>query len=116
MLRIQFFRGCTRLSASSLRQTVRFYASDAPASAKKPSIESIAPAGTVLKGLNIRKKGTDVIALKEEEYPEWLWEVLDDRVQAKKLEQNPDAAAHKSRRATNRQKIKGDNFLRSMNK
>jgi len=38
---------------------------------------SVAPAGTPLKGLNYLKDRADPIALPEEEYPEWLWRVLD---------------------------------------
>ncbi|KAJ2547581.1 hypothetical protein EV175_005163 [Coemansia sp. RSA 1933] len=39
---------------------------------------SSAPHGTVLKGLNIYKEGKDPVALKDEEYPEWLWTILDN--------------------------------------
>jgi len=44
---------------------------------KTPLPVSIAPAGTVLKGLNFLKGREDPIALPEEEYPEWLWHCLD---------------------------------------
>ncbi len=40
---------------------------------------SIAPAGTVLAGLNYAKGKDDPVALPEEEYPEWLWSCLDVR-------------------------------------
>ncbi|KAI6246969.1 hypothetical protein HI914_05126 [Erysiphe necator] len=39
--------------------------------------ESISPAGTVLRGLNYVKGRDDPISLKEEEYPIWLWGLLD---------------------------------------
>jgi large subunit ribosomal protein L54 len=35
------------------------------------------PAGTPLKGLNFYKDRQDPIALADEEYPAWLWTVLD---------------------------------------
>jgi hypothetical protein len=38
---------------------------------------SSAPEGTVLKGINYIKGHNDPVALKEEEYPEWLWHCLD---------------------------------------
>lgn len=33
--------------------------------------------GTVLAGLNIFKDKTDPVALRDDEYPEWLWSCLD---------------------------------------
>ncbi|KAK6348407.1 hypothetical protein TWF718_006203 [Orbilia javanica] len=53
--------------------------SDAPAAAEKPKVVSITPAGTVMKGINFNKKLKDPIALPDEEYPPWLWTVLEDR-------------------------------------
>ena len=35
------------------------------------------PAGTVLKGLNFYKDKQDPVAMADEEYPAWLWRVLD---------------------------------------
>jgi hypothetical protein len=35
------------------------------------------PAGTVLKGLNFYKDKQDPVAMADEEYPVWLWSVLD---------------------------------------
>jgi hypothetical protein len=43
---------------------------------------SSAPEGTILKGLNYFKGRNDPVALKEEEYPEWLWHCLDVRKQS----------------------------------
>ncbi|CAG8618716.1 6897_t:CDS:2, partial [Paraglomus occultum] len=48
---------------------------------KKRSASSV-PAGTILKGLNFMVKGKDPIALPDEEYPEWLWELLDEEKMA----------------------------------
>ncbi|KAL7820023.1 mitochondrial ribosomal protein L37 domain-containing protein [Trichoderma gracile] len=41
------------------------------------SSRSICPEGTVLTGLNYIKGGQDPVAMKDEEYPEWLWSCLD---------------------------------------
>lgn len=41
-----------------------------------PIPRSSAPAGTVLRGLNIIKGKQDPLALKDEEYPAWLWQLL----------------------------------------
>ncbi|KAL6800245.1 mitochondrial ribosomal protein L37 domain-containing protein [Trichoderma sp. SZMC 28012] len=42
-----------------------------------PTSRSICPEGTVLNGLNYTKGGQDPVALKDEDYPEWLWSCLD---------------------------------------
>ena len=39
-------------------------------------VQSSAPAGTALKGLNFMKGKQDPVAMEEHEYPEWLWGVL----------------------------------------
>ncbi|KAM0564184.1 hypothetical protein ACHAPJ_000393 [Fusarium lateritium] len=51
----------------------------APGEAPKdqPASRSSCAAGTVLNGLNYIKGGQDPVALKDEEYPEWLWSCLD---------------------------------------
>ena len=41
-------------------------------------MQSSVPGGTVLKGLNFMKGKNDPVALEDEEYPPWLWGVLDD--------------------------------------
>ncbi len=48
----------------------------------EPAVEqsksrSMCPEGTVLNGLNYTKGRNDPVALKDEEYPEWLWSCLD---------------------------------------
>ncbi|RVD85800.1 mitochondrial 54S ribosomal protein mL54 [Arthrobotrys flagrans] len=53
--------------------------SDVLATAEKPRVVSITPAGTVMKGINFNKKLKDPIALPDEEYPAWLWTILEDR-------------------------------------
>jgi large subunit ribosomal protein L54 len=52
---------------------------------------SSCPEGTVLNGLNYTKGKTDPVALKDEDYPEWLWSCLD--VMKKSSDGSDDAAA-----------------------
>ncbi|KAK6405258.1 hypothetical protein LTR95_018789, partial [Oleoguttula sp. CCFEE 5521] len=47
------------------------------AKAAPPRTPSSVPAGTLLKGLNYIKGKQDPVALEDEEYPEWLWSVLE---------------------------------------
>lgn len=79
-------------------------------------IKSSVAAGTRLKGCNVRKAGEDPVALADEEYPSWLWELLDPEAQKAKLASNPILAMRKARRQANRQKIKENNFLAKMGK
>ncbi|KAF1975330.1 hypothetical protein BU23DRAFT_503963 [Bimuria novae-zelandiae CBS 107.79] len=49
-----------------------------PAADKKaPIVRSSVPAGTPLKGLNFLKDRQDPVALADEDYPEWLWTLLE---------------------------------------
>ncbi|KAK6596580.1 ribosomal protein subunit l37 [Botrytis cinerea] len=80
------------------------------------------PAGTILQGLNFLKGRDDPVALKEEEYPEWLWHCLDEKKAAdggataggdefsksKKLRR---AAAKARRKAEERALLSGDTSL-----
>ncbi|KTW28364.1 hypothetical protein T552_01624 [Pneumocystis carinii B80] len=72
------------------------------------SFKSLAPEGTVLKGINIYKEKMDPIALKESEYPDWLWKILDDsKTFDEKIEKKKKISKD------NKEKIKTNNFLRS---
>ncbi|KAJ1956883.1 hypothetical protein EC988_001117 [Linderina pennispora] len=73
---------------------------------RKPSI---ATQGTVLKGLNIYKDGKDPVALKDEEYPEWLWTLLDTPAE--------ESLGERERQRVQRSKvIKEANFMKSKKK
>ncbi|KAL1604031.1 hypothetical protein SLS60_005623 [Paraconiothyrium brasiliense] len=48
-----------------------------PAEKKAPLVRSSVAAGTPLKGLNFLKDKQDPIAMADEEYPEWLWGILE---------------------------------------
>ncbi|KAG0344164.1 39S ribosomal protein L37, mitochondrial [Podila humilis] len=80
-----------------------------PATPKVKRAPSSAPEGTVLKGLNYMKDGKNPLALADEAYPEWLWEINDPEVRAARLADPLDKKHHKEKR---RQAIKAENFLR----
>nr|CAG8435851.1 11899_t:CDS:2 [Entrophospora candida]CAG8437944.1 12138_t:CDS:2 [Entrophospora candida] len=70
------------------------------------------PAGMIIKGLNFYKDGSDPITKLDNEYPDWLWELLDEEiVEQKNLEDNK--FSRKSHRKERREKIKNDNFDRN---
>lgn len=97
----------------------RFYSTESapPTSTpKKAAVVSSCPAGTIIQGLNIRKGQEPIVALKDEEYPEWLWKVLTPKSQEELAKEDPIKAAKKARRQANRQKIKENNFIASMSK
>ena len=52
---------------------------------KKPTplVKSSVPAGTPLKGLNFEKNKQDPVALADDEYPAWLWTILQRQEGAK---------------------------------
>ena len=56
-------------------------------SGKAHLVKSSIPAGTPLKGLNFLKNQQDPVAMADEEYPDWLWTVLE------KQEMKGEAAA-----------------------
>ncbi|KAJ2745031.1 hypothetical protein GGI20_002479 [Coemansia sp. BCRC 34301] len=71
--------------------------------------KSIAVHGTQLKGLNIYKEGKDPVALKDEEYPAWLWTLLDEVPEAEKTERE-------QQRLQRSRAIKEANFMKSKKK
>lgn len=79
---------------------IRWYTSKATSSA---------PQGTVLKGLNIYKEGKDPVALKDEEYPSWLWTLLDPAPEAELTERE-------QQRRQRARTVKQDNFMKSKKK
>ena len=68
---------------------------------KEKAIKSACEAGTVMKGLNILKAGTDPVALPEAEYPPFLWTRLDTQ----------NIGERKEARKANRAQIKRKNFF-----
>ncbi|KAJ2958628.1 hypothetical protein NQZ79_g5802 [Umbelopsis isabellina] len=76
---------------------------------KKPVVASSAPQGTVLKGINYLKEGKDPVALDDVEYPEWLWELLDEKKQKQKSSKPANRQYH---RKQNRDAIRASNFMK----
>ncbi|RSH86817.1 uncharacterized protein EHS24_005091 [Apiotrichum porosum] len=110
-------RAALPFSTSALRAS----AAAAPAPAKseiKARPASICPAGTKMEGLSVLKDQDDPVALKDEEYPAWLWTLLDkDEAAAptsKTQKGETDFVAVRRRlRAQNRSAIKASNFLKT---
>lgn len=72
----------------------------ASASAGSPSrAKSAAPAGTVLKGIQFHQGKPEPVALPDEEYPTWLWTLLDEPATAN------TAAAKRSQRVGERVEV-----------
>ncbi|KAG0266038.1 39S ribosomal protein L37, mitochondrial [Mortierella polycephala] len=98
------------MQVSARALNVKADASATPAAPKaKRTVVSSAPEGTVLKGLNYMKDGKDPVALADDAYPEWLWEINDPEVRARRIADPTDKKHHKEAR---RQAIKADNFIR----
>ncbi|KAG0340486.1 39S ribosomal protein L37, mitochondrial [Podila horticola] len=70
---------------------------------------SSAPEGTILKGLNYMKDGKNPVALADDAYPDWLWEINDPEIRKARIADPMDKKHHKEIR---RQAIKGENFIR----
>ncbi|CAO3564133.1 unnamed protein product [Mortierella alpina] len=75
----------------------------------KRNVVSSAPEGTVLKGINYMKDGKDPVALADDAYPEWLWDINDPDIRKARIADPMDKKHHKEAR---RQAIKGENFIR----
>jgi len=72
---------------------------------------SSCPAGTVLTGLNYLKGEPPILALPDEEYPSWLWDLTKPKV----LEDDgPGGTAEKRRlRKEHRQQLKDKNMFKT---
>lgn len=81
--------------------------------ASETKIKSSCPAGTML-NLKVKKSGPEPVALEDQEYPEWLWTVLDPIAQLEKLKENPAKYQKKLMRQRNRKSIKHNNFMAQM--
>jgi len=72
---------------------------------------SSCPPGTILTGLNYLKGQTQVVALPDEEYPPWLWKLLERR---DLVDDGPGGKVEKIRlRKENRQRIRDQNLLKT---
>ncbi|KAN0123935.1 Mitochondrial ribosomal protein L37 domain containing protein [Russula decolorans] len=72
---------------------------------------SSCPPNTVLVGMNYLKDQPPVLALPDEEYPSWLWKMLD---KSELPDDGPGGKAEKHRlRKENRQRIRDQNFMKT---
>jgi len=92
----------------------RGYASKATKKEAQPTLEtpiSSCPANTLLPGLNYLKRQPPVLALPDEEYPPWLWKLLQPKVN---VDQGPGSLAEKRRMKQERTaNIKYSNLLKT---
>ncbi|KAJ2851719.1 hypothetical protein IWW36_000864 [Coemansia brasiliensis] len=104
----QTYKGTRGIASSLILRTAEKSAEPAneaqPTQRKYPA--SSAVHGTVLKGLNIYKAGKDPVALKDEEYPDWLWTLLDE-VPVEKMTERERQRHERSKH------IKESNFMKS---
>ncbi|WVN89407.1 uncharacterized protein L203_104630 [Cryptococcus depauperatus CBS 7841] len=92
---------------------------------KAGKIVSSCPSGTTLTGLSILKDKPDPVALPDDQYPSWLWRILEDTGKEHKTEENAvklsaegneefDMAKEKKKlKNLNRENIKAANYLKS---
>lgn len=74
---------------------------------------SSCPAGTSL-NLKVKRGPKDPVALADEEYPAWLWKILDREHLTKELAADPIKQARKMLRKRTVEKIKASNFVSKM--
>lgn len=79
-------------------------------------LESSCKEGTKI-NLNVYKNGKPIVALKDEEYPEWLWGLLDKDLQMEELK-NEDWFKYNRKiiKKKNIERIKMNNFMQNMKK
>ncbi|RKP14649.1 mitochondrial ribosomal protein L37-domain-containing protein, partial [Piptocephalis cylindrospora] len=63
--------------------------------------------GTSLEGLNVHKGKKDPVALRDDEYPDWLWALLEPTPKGLSKRKH-----HAALRSANRASIKSLNFLK----
>ncbi|XP_078433039.1 large ribosomal subunit protein mL54-like [Wolffia australiana] len=88
--------------------------------APKASTISLEVKKTTVVGANILKDGADPKILPDEEYPEWLWRLLDKRPPLSELQRkNPETLSYDELRRLvkldNRARIKESNSVRAKN-
>lgn len=77
----------------------------------RDAASSSCPPNTILVGLNYLKDQPPVLALPDEEYPPWLWKLLDE---TELPDDGPGGKAEKRRlRKENRQRIRDQNFMKT---
>ncbi|KAJ7810127.1 hypothetical protein B0H13DRAFT_2148763, partial [Mycena leptocephala] len=97
---------CRRPCLAHLAPRTRAYASNpavksVPKGPKKAIASSSCAPDTIITGANYLKGQPPVLALPDEEYPEWLWNVLEERVWP------DDGPGGRGERAARRKKTSG---------
>lgn len=114
---------CRCFARLSMHQNAAEKTASPPAqhSAKKrpPKPLSSCVQGTTLRGLNVLKSGQDPIALADEEYPTWLWQILEAEqttpsADAEGGARDDEALHRRMQRRKSRSAIKTKNFLKSV--
>ncbi|KAL9715467.1 hypothetical protein Ac2012v2_002128 [Leucoagaricus gongylophorus] len=84
--------------------------SDTTTTTTTPSIPlSSCLEGTKIEGVNFLKGQAPVLAMADNQYPEWLWTILQPKVHE---DEGPGSKAERQkRRAENKQRIKDRNFM-----
>ncbi|KAF5381939.1 hypothetical protein D9757_007581 [Collybiopsis confluens] len=107
-------RTAHRASRTIFCRTYATSSSSAPPPAQKAKSKthvtaSSCPPDTVLSGLNYLKSQPPVLALPDEEYPAWLWTIL----QPKEVEDDGPGGRKEriDRRKANKERIKERNFM-----
>lgn len=76
-----------------------------------PVIKSSCPENTILEGVNYLKGQPPVLALADDQYPEWLWTITQPRVVP---DDGPGGFAEKyAMRKQRRQQIREQNFMKT---
>ncbi|KAM0752056.1 hypothetical protein T439DRAFT_379183 [Meredithblackwellia eburnea MCA 4105] len=116
-----------RSSARPISSSALFQAEASTSAPSKPntaSPQSSCPPGTVFKGLNFLKDGTDPVALEDSAYPDWVWTLAEApttgggakgavKADGDKSEQDKLKAARKQMAKENKTAIKAKNTLKS---
>ncbi|KAF8896825.1 mitochondrial ribosomal protein L37-domain-containing protein [Mucidula mucida] len=110
-----FLHACTRplrRLATPCRTVVRAYAAPAPPKAKPAAFvapKSSCAADTILEGLNYLKDQPPILAKPDEEYPDWLWTVMENKVLP---DDGPGGKKERyERRLDNKKKLREHNFM-----
>ncbi|RCK60667.1 54S ribosomal protein L37, mitochondrial [Candida viswanathii] len=95
----------------SVASIIRNQAQQAGATPEGAAPKSSCPAGTVL-NLKVFKKGDEPVAKEDSEYPDWLWDMLDQKKVMDTLQAQDFLKWRKKQlRRDNKEKIKNNNFM-----
>ncbi|KAJ7839557.1 mitochondrial ribosomal protein L37-domain-containing protein [Mycena olivaceomarginata] len=104
-----FRRSCIALGRRTRTYASKAAAKSAPQPPKKALPQSSCAPDTVLAGVNYLKGQAPVMARPDEEYPAWLWTLLEKRVWP---DDGPGGRGERAaRRAENKRRIQDANFM-----